>query len=427
MTTGNGMARDRSPRSSGTPRTPSRRRLLRLAGGGLALVALTAGTVGCDEGAVDVEDPGSAGGEQPKDDGEKPGDGGAGGGDGKAPKPLWTKTTSAETYGDNDELVVAGGVVIASGSPLAALDTATGRQKWSLPGGTVPGAPLLLGRDTLYLADGRFDGTVTGYDPASGKESWRSRLGKDYRQPQPIAVDEKQVYVIAEILEDDGSSKTNVIAALDGTTGRIAWKEQRDLGTVQNGIHAAVRGRRLVYTDFKKNLTVRDTATGGQVWTRKTTETNYGFFAVHEDLVIVPQGKKLQAFDLSDGREKWSLEASDLALFREPAVLEDVLYVADSVKTLRAVDPRTGKLLWQSEALADAGLQVPRQYVKAGGTLYGATDLDEKGGVIALDAKTGDLRWTFNDGSGDHHAWLVATDGERVFALHGSKLHALPV
>ncbi|MFF3715596.1 PQQ-binding-like beta-propeller repeat protein [Streptomyces prasinus] len=421
------MARDRSPRSSGTPRTPSRRRLLRLAGGGLALVALTAGTVGCDEGAVDVEDPGSAGGEQPKDDDKKPGDGGATGGDGKAPKPLWTKTTSAETYGDNDELVVAAGVVIASGSPLAALDTATGRQKWSLPGGTVPGAPLLLGKDTLYLADGRFDGTVTGYDPASGKETWRSRLGKDYRQPQPIAVDEKQVYVIAEILEDDGSSKTNVIAALDGTTGRIAWKEQRDLGTVQNGIHAAVRGRRLVYTDFKKNLTVRDAATGGQVWTRKTTETNYGFFAVHEDLVIVPQGRKLQAFDLSDGREKWSLEASDLALFREPAVLEDVLYVADSVKTLRAVDPRTGKLLWQSEALADAGLQMPRQYVKAGGTLYGATDLDEKGGVIALDAKTGEVRWTFNDGSGDHHAWLVATDGERVFALHGSKLHALPV
>ncbi|MEU2565814.1 PQQ-binding-like beta-propeller repeat protein [Streptomyces althioticus] len=424
------MAERNSTSDDGAPGEPgfsSRRRLLRLAVGGLTLAALTTGAVGCDGGgAVETEDPGSTGGGPQKGEGEKPADG-ATGGDGKAPKPLWTKTTSAETYGDNDELVVAAGLVLASGSPLAALDTATGKRKWSLPGGAVPGAPLLLGKDTLYLASSRYDGTVTGYDPASGKETWRSRLGAGYRQPRPVAVDDTQVYVIAEILEDDGSSKTNVIAALDSSTGRIAWKEQRDLGTMQNGIHAAVRGRHLVYTDFKKNLTVRDTATGGQVWTRKTTKTNYGSFAVHEDLVIVPQGNVLQAFDLADGTEKWTLKSQRFDLFKEPAVLEDVLYIADSARKVRAVDPRTGKVLWQSTALADAVLQVPRQYVKVGDTLFGATDLDAKGGIIAMDAKTGDVRWTFNDGSGDHHAWLAATDGERLFALHGTALHALPV
>ncbi|MFF9661127.1 PQQ-binding-like beta-propeller repeat protein [Streptomyces althioticus] len=424
------MAERNSTSDDGAPGEPgfsSRRRLLRLAVGGLTLAALTTGAVGCDDGgAVETEDPGSTGGGPQKGEDEKPADG-ATGGDGKAPKPLWTKTTSAETYGDNDELVVAAGLVLASGSPLAALDTATGKRKWSLPGGAVSGAPLLLGKDTLYLASSRYDGTVTGYDPASGKETWRSRLGAGYRQPRPVAVDDTQVYVIAEILEDDGSSKTNVIAALDSGTGRIAWKEQRDLGTMQNGIHAAVRGRHLVYTDFKKNLTVRDTVTGGQVWTRKTTKTNYGSFAVHEDLVIVPQGNVLQAFDLADGTEKWTLKSQRFDLFKEPAVLEDVLYIADSARKVRAVDPRTGKVLWQSTALADAVLQVPRQYVKVGDTLFGATDLDAKGGIIAMDAKTGDVRWTFNDGSGDHHAWLAATDGERLFALHGTALHALPV
>ncbi|MFG2510799.1 PQQ-binding-like beta-propeller repeat protein [Streptomyces sp. NPDC048584] len=407
------------------PGTSSRRRMLRLAGGGLALGALALGAVGCDEDAVDVEDAGGTGGSgagKPKEAGSGTGSGK----DGQAPDPLWTESTSAQTYGDNDELVTAAGVVIASGSPLAALDTATGGKKWSLPGGAIPGAPLLLGNGTLYLASSEYDGSVIGYDPATGKETWRSHLSKAYRQPRPIAVDERQVYVIAEILEDDGSSKTNVIAALDSATGRIAWKEQRDTGTEQNGIHAAVRGRHLVYTDFRKNLTVRDTATGSQVWTHRTTRTNYGFFAVHQELVIVPQGRTLQAFNLSDGKEKWSLKTSGFAAFKEPAVLEDVLYIADSDRTLRAVDPRTGKLLWQSEALAKAGLQVPRQYVKAGGTLYGATDLDDKGGIVALDAKTGDVRWTFNDGTGDFHAWLVATDGKRVFALHGRKLHALP-
>ncbi|MBT2427932.1 hypothetical protein AMK21_11805 [Streptomyces sp. CB00316] len=403
----------------------SRRRILRLAGAGLTTAALGAGLTGCEDepatgGAGSTPPPRTV---SPESDGKAP-EGG------RTPAPLWTKSTSAETYGDNDELVAVGGVVIASGDPLAALDGATGAERWSLPGGAVPGAPLLLGDGdndgTLYLASGKYDGSVIGYAPASGKETWRSHLGKEYRQPRPVAVDGSQVYVIAEILEADGSSRTNVIAALNSSTGKLVWKEQRDLGTQQNGVHAAVRGRYLVYTDFKKNLTVRDTATGRQVWTQKTTKTSYGPFAVHQDLVIVPQGQKLQAFALSDGSEKWSVEAEQFTSFREPTVLDDVLYIADSGRTLWALDPRTGKKVWQSTSLKDAGAQVPRQFVRVGSTLYGATDLDERGGIHALDAKTGALRWTFNDKSGDYHAWLVATDGKHVFALHGKKLHALP-
>ncbi|MFI7286952.1 PQQ-binding-like beta-propeller repeat protein [Streptomyces anulatus] len=398
----------------------SRRRILRLAGGGITMAALGAGLTGCEDelatgGEGSTPPPRSASPEG----GKTPGDGGA-------PEPLWTKSTSAQTYGDNDELVAVDGVVIASGDPLAAFDAATGEERWSLPGGAVPGAPLLLGDGTLYLESGKYDGSVAGYVPGSGKEAWRSRLGKEYRQPRPVAVDAEQVYVIAEILEADGSSHTNVIAALNSGTGKVAWKEQRDLGTEQNGVHAAVRGRYLVYTDFKNNLTVRDTATGKQVWTHKTTKTSYGPFAIHQDLVIVPQGQRLQAFALSDGSEKWSVRAEEFTAFREPTLLEDVLYIADSGRTLWAVEPGTGKKIWQSTALKDAGAQVPRQFVKVGGALYGATDLDKQGGIHAIDAKTGGLRWTFNDKSGDYHSWLVATDGKRVFALHGKKLHALP-
>ncbi|MEU0099299.1 PQQ-binding-like beta-propeller repeat protein [Streptomyces sp. NPDC006267] len=399
----------------------SRRRVLRLAGGGIALAALGAGATGCQDEDVTG---GPAGGGTPSggaspEDGKKPEDG-------RAPEPLWTKSTSAQTYGDNDELVAVDGVVIASGDPLAAFDGATGEERWSLPDGAVPGAPLLLGDGTLYLESGKYDGSVAGYVPGSGKETWRSRLGKEYRQPRPVAVDAQQVYVIAEILEADGSSHTNVIAALDSGTGKVAWKEQRDLGTEQNGVHAAVQGRYLVYTDFKKNLTVRDTATGRQVWTHKTTKTSYGPFAIHQDLVIVPQGERLQGFALSDGSEKWSVRAEKFTVFREPTLLEDVLYIADSGRTLWAIEAGTGKEVWRSTALKDASAQVPRQFVKVGGSLYGATDLDKQGGIHAFDAKTGALRWTFNDKSGDYHSWLVATDGKRVFALHGKKLHALP-
>ncbi|MFE7455630.1 PQQ-binding-like beta-propeller repeat protein [Streptomyces sp. NPDC057554] len=404
---------------SATAGGTSRRRILRLAGGGITMAVLGAGLTGC-------EDESATGGEgsipPPRDASPAPRK------DGEAPAPVWARRTSAETYGDNDELVAVGGVVIASGDPLTALEGTDGETRWSLEGGAVPGAPLLLGDGgaTLYLASGKFDGNVIGYAPATGKETWRSRLGKEYRQPMPVAVDDGQVYVIAEILEADNSSRTNVIAALDNRTGKVVWKERRDLGTQQNGVHAAVQGRYLVYTDFKNNLTVRDTATGRQVWTQKTTKTSYGPFAVHEDLVIVPQGQRLQAFALSDGTEKWSVESEQFTTFSEPAVLDGVLYIADSGRTLRAIEPGTGKSLWQSTSLKKAGGQVPRQFVRVGSTLYGATDLDEKGGVHAFDAKNGALLWTFNDGSSDHRAWLVATDGKHVFALHGKKLNALP-
>ncbi|MGW7356048.1 outer membrane protein assembly factor BamB family protein [Streptomyces sp. NPDC054802] len=417
-----------SKRNSAIVGRSSRRQALRLAGGGLTLAILGAGAAGCR--TDDVTDGAGSGGAEPARSGA-PGGGkpseGAAAEDGRAPEPLWTRQTAAKTYGDNDELIATDGLVIASGQPLDALDGASGEKRWSLADGATPGAPLLLGNGTLYLASGRYDGTVAGYDPASGKETWRSRLGKEYRQPRPVAVDDEQVYVIAEILEEDGSSHTNVIAALNSRTGKVVWKEKRDLGTEQTGVHAAVRGRHLVYTDFKKNLTVRDTATGRQVWTHKTTKTNYGVFAVHQDLVIVPQGRELQAFNLADGAVKWTVRTEQFATFKEPAVVEGTIYTADSGKTLWALDPLSGKEIWQATGLADAGAPVPRQFVKAGGTLYGATDLDKRGGIHAFDAKTGALRWTFNDKSGDYHAWLVATDGQRVFALHGETLHALPV
>ncbi|WP_435835058.1 hypothetical protein [Streptomyces antibioticus] len=125
---------------------------------------------------------------------------------GGAPKPLRTGSVSAETYGDDDELVAVAGVVIASGAPLDTLGGRTGRPRWTLKNGATPGAPLLIGDDTLYLAGSAYDGTASGHDPATGKETWRGRPGKEYRQPRPVAVDDKQVYVIAEILEADGSS-----------------------------------------------------------------------------------------------------------------------------------------------------------------------------------------------------------------------------
>ncbi|MEV6146527.1 PQQ-binding-like beta-propeller repeat protein [Streptomyces sp. NPDC051992] len=406
--------------------TVSRRRILGLAGAGLGAAVVGTGVAGCGPG----EEPAAPGGSA-KPGGDRKGGGDSKGGGfttpppGTAPEPLWKAAAANTGLAGIDALAVIGGVALVSGDPLVGRSMATGKERWSRRGVTTPGAELIVGGGTLYLASAEYDGDVVGLDPATGKETWRSRLGKKYQQPRPIAADDRHVYVIAGILEKDFTTPNNVIAAIDTTSGRIAWREQRDAGTEEFGITAAAVDGRLVYTDYRENVTVRDTATGRQVWTKKISRSNNRRFAVHEGLVIVADGRRLRAFDLAGGEDRWSLRTEEFSSFNDPQVLDGVLYASDSVRGMWAVDPRTGKRIWHNGELLDSATQA-WQFAKVNGTLYGATEFDEDGGVHAFDAATGKLRWTYNDKSGDIQQWYVAAAADRLAVMHGKRLYALP-
>ncbi|MFD3612931.1 PQQ-binding-like beta-propeller repeat protein [Streptomyces atroolivaceus] len=399
-----------------------RRRLLRLAGAGLGLVLAGAVTTACGPEEVDA----SGGMGEPK-----PGGSGEGGGDafttppaGTAPRALWQEETAVGTLGNHEVLAVVGNVVLVAGDPLVGRDLATGRKLWSLPGAAQPGARLIMGGDTLYLASGEYDGDLVGLDPATGKETWRSRLGGRYAQPRPIGADAERVYVVAGILEKDLSSRHNVIAAVDIRTGKAVWNERRDAGTEESGLTSAVLGDHLVYTDHRKNLTVRDTATGRQLWTKKISSSNFERIAVHDGAVFVADGRNLRSFGLGDGAERWALETEEFSAFNGPTVIEGVLYASDRAHALWAVDPATGKRRWHNPDLLE--VSVPLQFAKVGDTLYGATEFDKDGGVQAYDARDGKLRWTFNDRTGKEQQWYVVAAGKRLAALHGDRVQALP-
>jgi outer membrane protein assembly factor BamB len=398
----------------------SRRRILGLAGTALGVTVFGAGLVGCGpEEAAGTPTGGS------KPGGDEKGDGFTTPPPGTAPQPLWQAKAANSSLAGNDALAAIDGVALVAGDPLVGRDMATGKEKWSRRGVTTPGAKLILGGGTLYLASAEYDGDVVGLDPATGKETWRSRLGKQYEQPRTIAADDRHVYVLAGILEKDFTTPNNVIAAIDTTSGKIAWREQRDAGTEEFGITAAAVDGRLVYTDYRENVTVRDTATGRQLWTKKISRSNNRRFAVHKDLVIVADGRRLRAFDLAGGKERWSLRTEEFSTFNDPHVVDGVLYAADSARAMWAVDPATGKRIWHNEDLRDKATQA-WQFAKVNGTLYGATEFDEDGGVHAFDAATGKLRWTYNDKSGDIQQWYVVAAGDRLAVMHGKRIYALP-
>lgn len=412
-----------APSDDGRGATMPRRRLLRLAGAGLGLALAGAVTTACGP-----EKPDASGGNT---GGPAPGGSGKGGGDafttppaGTAPRALWQEKTDVGTLGNHEVLAVVGDVVLVAGDPLVGRSLATGRKLWSLPGAAQPGARLIMGGDTLYLASGEYDGDLVGLDPATGKETWRSRLEGRYNQPRPIGADAGRVYVIAGILEKDLSSRTNVIAAIDVRTGKAVWSEKRDTGTDESGLTSAVLGDRLVYTDHRKNLTVRDTATGRQLWTKKISRANFERIAVHDGAVVVADGRHLRSFGVDDGAERWALETEEFDTFNGPTVLEGVVYASDSAHALWAVDPATGGKLWHNaDDLREAS--VPLQFARVGETLYGATEFGKDGGVQAYSARDGKLRWTFGDDAGTEQ-WYVVSGGKRLAALHAERLLALP-
>ncbi|MEW1893039.1 MULTISPECIES: PQQ-binding-like beta-propeller repeat protein [unclassified Streptomyces] len=400
----------------------SRRRMIKLAGAGAGLALLGAGTAACGP----VEEPAEGGGSGSPKPGESAKPGGDAPAPGGKPKPAWQHTTTYDGLAWISAVAVVDNVVLVSGDPLVARDLTTGKEIWSRAEVTTPGASMLLGDGTLYLASAHYDGNIIGLDPKTGKDTWRSRLGdKEYAQPRVIAADADHVYVVAGILDKDFRTPDNVIAAIDTSSGKVVWREQRDHGTEANGLTARVSGRRLVYTDFRENLTVRDTATGHQVWTKKIGRSSNRGFEVHEGLVIIATGEQLRAFDLETGAERWSFATEKYSRFNDPAVLDGVLYASDTVHGLWAADPATGKRHWHNPESLD--IDAPWQFAKVGGVLYGATTFDKNGGIHAFDPADGKLLWTYNDGSGDIDRWYLAAGAKHVVAVHAKKVTALPV
>lgn len=388
----------------------SRRQMVKLAGAGLVL--LGAGASACGPKG----EPGAGGPDVPRPSTPTVG---------SKPKPSWQHATTFDGLAWISAIAVVADIVLVSGDPLVARDLTTGKEIWSRAEVTTPGAGMLIGDGTLYLQSARYNGDVVGLDHATGKDTWGSRLGDQYSQPRPIAVDTNRLYVVAGILDKELRTPENVIAAIDTTSGKVVWREKRDKGTEQNGITARVAGNRLVYTDFRENLTVRDTATGHQVWTKKIGRSNNRGFVVHDGLVILANGQWMRAYDLSDGKERWSFKTEEFSRFNDPAVLDGVLYVSDSAHGLWAADPATGKAHWHDEGSLDVA--APWQFAKVGDVLYGATEFDKDGGIHAYDPGSGKLRWTYNDGSGDLQRWYLAAGSNRLVALHAKKVTALPV
>ncbi|MEV7344075.1 PQQ-binding-like beta-propeller repeat protein [Streptomyces sp. NPDC093544] len=343
---------------------------------------------------------------------------------GTAPQPLWHKSVAEDSTTDSLPLLTHDGVLLISGDPLVAYDVKTGKARWSRKEACRPGAHLLLADGRLFLADTDYDGVLIARDVATGEESWRSRLSKELQVDGTIAIDAKNVYAK---VTDYGESRSATdfrlaIAAISHSTGKQVWLQKRDWGTKDWDVEGVVNGKYLVYADSNYNLTVRDTATGAQLWTKKLGDDWSWTPTVAAGLVFLP-GETLTAIDADSGKTSWTLSPNGRRGFHEPTVIDGVLYVSDYDHGVWALDAKTGKKIWLCE---DPGAdEAAKTFLRAGETLYAATLMDG-GGIYALEAKTGKPRWVYNDNKDPGEPWQVAISGNRLLVTHGYEIYALP-
>ncbi|MFJ8336674.1 PQQ-binding-like beta-propeller repeat protein [Streptomyces sp. NPDC094437] len=399
---------------------PSRRRALRLALGGAAAVAAvgggTAWWVGTGGGASGAATATGAGAEPVAENFTTPPAG-------VAPQPLWHETADDDSTTTDVPLVTHDGLLLISGDPLVAYDVRTGKVRWSKEGVCVPGAQLLYHDGKVFLTDGDYEGVLTARDVKTGEEVWRSRLGKELSIETTVAIDDKNVYVTASDYSESQSATEyrTVVAAVSHTTGRKVWLEKRDWGTKDYDVEGAVSGKYLVYADSNYNLTVRDTADGDQLWSRKIGDDWSWRPSVADGLVFLP-GEKLTALDAETGDTRWTLPSNGRRGFHNPTVIDGVLYTSDYDRGIWAVDVSTGRRLWLCE---EQNRGAPDSFLRAGTTLYCAAG-PLGGGVIALAAKTGKVRWTWTDNQGASDPWQLALSGNRLLVTNGPDVYVLP-
>ena len=247
--------------------------------------------------------------------------------------------------------------------------------------------PAVLG-DRVYTVDRK--GRATAYTLDDGKLVWRSKTGALVSAGP--GVDEGLVLL--------GTSDAHVLA-LDAKTGKVLWTSQ--VSSEVLSVPQVYEGVIIVQT-VDGNLTGLEADTGKRLWVHDRTVPVLSLRGTSTPLIkdgVVLSGfanGKMVALDAHSGRQLWeaviAIPSGRSELQRmvdvdaDPVVRDDVLYVVSFQGQLAAVSLQNGRLLWNRDMSAYAGMAVDFQQVYV---------TDELSNVWALDRRSGASLWKNSD------------------------------
>lgn len=302
-----------------------------------------------------------------------------GGWEESGPEVLWRASVGTGV----SSMIVQDGVVYAFGNTgdrdkVAALDAKTGKEIWAFDyscpldsrmfsGGTATSPTYDDGM--VYTLS--HEGELHALEAKTGKKVWHRNLVKDFKGKRPRWGYAQSPVVVDNLLVTVPGGKGSGVVALDKKTGEKVWatgSEEAGYGTP----FAFESGGKKILGVFNAFGLVGVEAASGKELFRHRWETKWDVNAttpiVHDDLIFVSSGYGTGSgvFQPTDGgvNEKWTSKEFQNQMTN--SVLHDGVLYGFSMKhvnnpgnrSLRAVDLKTGEVLWKTNDPNMGGLIV---------------------------------------------------------------------
>ena len=304
-------------------------------------------------------------------------------------KTVWTYDTGytiASTPALHKDLAIVGD---ASGA-IYALGVTTGKVQWTFSTkNAVYSTPDVSGEIVVVAST---DGTVYALKAATGKELWRQATDRPIVASPRIA--DGMVYL--------GSSE-GVFRALDLATGKPAWTFDGVSGFVET--RPLVYDGKVIFGAWDQYLYALEARTGKLAWKWKGDRPGALLspaacwpIAAHGKIFIVAPDRKMTAIDARTGQQLWRTSAyvvrESIGLSEDQSrfyvrAMNDFLYAF-------ATSAANPEKVWELNAGFGYDINSAMLAEKDGVLFYGTkNDL-----LLALDARTGALKWQHKLGTG---------------------------
>lgn len=331
---------------------------------------------------------------------------------------LWSYATGGAI---DVSVTVSGGAAYASSEDhsVYAIDAATGKKKWqhSIPSRNYPTQPK-VDNGVVFVTD---TCSVYALDSATGNLKWSKRIDDNQFDTtysdcalQPLALDNGIVY----FGWDFG------VGAMKESNGAILWQVKSSPGLdfevgplliVENTLYVeSFSGQTFLYAINKTN--------GDFVWKRylnsNISDNQHSSVAYLNGMLFALNDEEIYGVKSADGTIVWS--RNDFPpLTRAPVVGNSMVYLQDIDGHVYALNPTTGKTLWNQQiggyANSSPFLQNNTLFVKSSGA----------NGICALDATTGKILWSDGNVSDDSASSPTVVNATLYVGSSDKKIYAL--
>jgi len=252
------------------------------------------------------------------------------------------------------------------------LDPATGKPHWQhvyatdyvdpLGKGNGPRSTPILTADRVYTVSAA--GLVYCLDAADGKVIWQADLDRDYTlRPSFFGLGNSPILEGGLLLLNVGAKEAGIVA-LNAGTGKREWTATNHEASYASPVAATIDGVRVVVFFTREGLVMLDPAKGtvraSKRWRARIKESvNAASPLVVEDHIFLSACYNTGAVLLKAGRDAvedvWKSDEVLSCHFATPVYHAGVLYGFDGRQEegtrLRAVDWKTGKVLWNKDGI----------------------------------------------------------------------------